>query len=113
MIRTVAIVLNDFLVEASLTTEGECRSACRNSVHCWAYQFEGNSTCYFAGIRCDAGDPFCQNETVLVKYACKQGKLCVELVTDQWYLNGQYSETKLDSMEITQLMLVVTSGQKV
>eukprot|EP00435_Cladocopium_sp_Y103_P035702 s708_g9.t1 len=83
--------------QAAFTTEGECRSACRYSVHCWAYQFS-NSTCYFAGIRCDAGDPSCQNETVLVKHACKPGNHCVELVTDQWYLNGQYSETKLDLM---------------
>eukprot|EP00438_Fugacium_kawagutii_P013108 Skav213409 [mRNA] locus=scaffold797:749532:750456:- [translate_table: standard] len=79
-----------------LTSEGECRNECRKSVQCWAYQYDSDSsTCYFAGYRCETGDPSCETETVHVKYACVQGKLCVELVTDQWYLNGQYSEAQL------------------
>lgn len=96
--HSVAAVIEQFLdSQDELTSEGECRNECRKSVQCWAYQYDpDSSTCYFAGYRCQTGDPSCETETVLTKYHCEQGKLCVELVTDQWYLNGQYSEAQLE-----------------
>ena len=92
--RTFEILKQTCSCKAAYTSEGECRHACRHSAQCWAYQYNStDSTCYFAGFRCtDKANPSCQPTIVHVKYACEKGQLCVELVTDQWYLNGQYSE---------------------